>query len=488
MTKADTYRILFVNPPLEHVVKMEMSEDVIEEMGHYPPLGLLYLATYLKERSAFPVEVKVVDSVPEKKSHADIRQVIKEWEPDMCCVTTFTPSIVDALMVCRSVKETNPDIKTVLGGHHVDSYPAESLSADEVDFIIKGEGEESLNALVSALKYGKGLKDIPGLGYKENGKTIVDERYPFIKDLDSVPLPDRGLVNNGLYTCSLGTEAVVATVMTSRGCPYGCTFCYCPTKNYRMRSIPSIIAELKEIKKMGITEIFFFDDLFNVSAARVADLSRVMIDEKLGLKWSFRGRVNHVTPEMLKLSKKAGCQRIHYGIETASDDRLKRINKKTTVAMIKQAVLHTRKAGITAVGSFMIGLPGETREEIADTFRFMRELGLDYAQISVLMPYPNTELYRTGLESGVIKKDYWKEFAMDPVGGYSRFEAQVWTEILSQAELFGLVNVGYKEFYLRPAYIMKSLFRTRSAKELFNKIHGGMTVVKEVLKNAARKK
>jgi len=476
------FRVLFINPPLDNIVKMEMSEDVIEEMGHYPPLGLLYLATYLGEKMPSEVEARIVDCVPENVNYEKLRAIIAEFKPVLCAITTFTPTIVDALLTAKLAKETDPCVKVALGGHHVDSYPAESLAAENVDYICKGEGEESLLQLVKCIISDKTPDNITGVGYKKDGRLVIDDGYPFIKDLDSLPIPDRGLINNNLYTCTLGAEKTVATVMSSRGCPYTCTFCYCPTKNYRMRTVGSIIAELKEISKLGIREIFFFDDLFNVSAERVTAISRAMIKENLKFSWSFRGRVNNITDEMLKAAKEAGCERIHYGIETSDNERLNRINKKITVDMIKKAVKLTRDNKVIAVGSFMIGLPGETKGEIYKTFRFMRELGLDYAQISVLMPYPNTALYKEALEKGVIKKDFWKAFAENPIEGKKTFSPEVWAEKLSQEELFRLINVGYRQFYMRPSYVLYSLLKTKSPKELASKIHAAFVLLKEVIR------
>lgn len=483
MNAGSPYKVLFINPPLENIVKMEMSESIIEEMGYYPPLGLLYLATYLKEKADFPVDIRIVDCVPERLGYEELRRIIIAWAPDVCAVTTFTPTIVDALLTCKLIKEVNPAIKTVLGGHHVDSYPKETLASPYVDFICRGEGEMTFLELVRALREGRECRDVTGLGYKRNGELFIDSRFSYISDLDGIPIPDRNFINNHLYTCSLGTERTVATVMSSRGCPYQCTFCYCPTKKYRIRSVNSIIEELSDIAKRGITEVFFFDDLFNSSSERVISISQGILDEGLRIKWSFRGRINNITDRMLKIAKRSGCQRIHYGIETSSDDRLRRIKKNITVGMIEDAMKKTRVHGITIVGSFMIGLPGETRQEIFETFAFMKRLRLDYAQISVLMPYPHTELYNDGIKKGILTRDFWREFAEDPIGLYRGFQPQVWTEIIPQSELFKLINVGYKKFYLRPSYIIKSLIKTRSFKELLSKAHGAWVVLKEGIRD-----
>lgn len=475
-------KILFINPSSEHIVRMEMSENVIEQMGYFPPLGILYIATYLKKMSKKKIDVKIIDCIAEKVGYESLKKIISEYNPDIAAITTFTPSIVDGLLTCTLVKKVNPKIITVLGGHHVDSYPEESVGMPDVDFILRGEGEEAMLKLVDRIAENKNdFSGIEGLGYVKDGKKIVDLRFPVIKNLDDLPIPDRTLINNDLYTCTLGSEEKLATIMSSRGCPYQCTFCYCPTKNYRFRSVASIVEELKDVKNMGFKEVFFFDDLFNLSAERVINISNAMLENNLRFKWSFRGRVNHITDQMLKTAKKSGCERIHYGIETSDDTRLKRIKKNTNIEMIEKAVKLTHKHRIQTVGNFMIGLPGETKDDIYKTFQFMVKLDLNFVEISVLMPYPNTELYKEGLKNGIIKSDFWKYFSEDPLDRIKNFKPQVWTEILPQDELFKLVNVGYSRFYMRPSYVLKSLLHVRSAKELTSKARAGFVLLKEIL-------
>jgi radical SAM superfamily enzyme YgiQ (UPF0313 family) len=460
---------------------MEIPDDIMDEMGNYPPLGLVFLATFVKQRCRYPVDVKLVDCVAERMNDNDIEIVIRDYSPDMVAITTFTPNIVDALLACDITKKVNPNIKTFLGGHHTDSYPEETLSLPNVDMICRGEGEETMLKVVETIIEGKEFNGIPGFGYIKDGKPVIDMSLPYIADLDAIPLPDRSLIKNNLYASILGADQNMATVISSRGCPNLCTYCYCPTKRYRARSIDSLMSELREIRNSGIREVYFFDDLFNITAQRVIDLSEAMLDEGIDLKWSFRGRVNAVSEEMMIIAKKAGCDRIHYGIETSDERRLKIIKKKTTIDMVRKAVALTRKHGITVIGNFMVGLPGETREDIYTTLRFMKNLNLDYSEIGVLIPFPNTELYRDGLERGILKTDYWKEFATDPNGVLSGFRPQVWTEILSQEELFKLAQKGFNQFYMRPTYILKRLLKTRSPKEFFSMAKGGLVLLRQMI-------
>jgi len=460
---------------------MEVSDDIIDEIGTYPPLGLVYLATFLKERCHYPVDVKLIDAVAERMSLDDLENAIGDYKPDMLAVTTFTPNIVDALLACDIAKKINSGIKTFLGGHHTDSYPAETLAQPNVDMICRGEGEETMLRVVETIIEGKEFGDIPGFGYLRDGKQVINMSLPFVAELDSIPLADRSLLNADSYSSILGSELKMATVISSRGCPNLCTYCYCPTKRYRARSVESLINELKQIRESGIKEVYFFDDLFNITAKRVVDLSQAMLDKKLDMQWSFRGRINAISEEMLILAKKAGCDRIHYGVETSDDRRLKIIKKNITIDQVEKVVAMTRKHGISVICNFMIGLPGETREDIYKTFRFMRKLKLDYSEVGVLIPFPNTELYRDGLERGIIKNDFWKEFAEDPKGVFPGFRPQVWTEHLPQDELFKLASKGFAQFYMRPSYILKRVIKTRSLKEFTSMAKGGFVLLKETI-------
>ena len=477
-----TYKVLFINPAARHSIRMELSNDIIEEYGTYPPLGLVYLATFLKQRCKHSVDVKLVDCIAERMTDEDLENVIRAYSPDMLAVTTYTPNFVDCLIACDIAKKVNLEIITFLGGHHTDSYPEETLSLPNVDMICRGEGEETMLRVVETIIEDKDFNDIPGFGYIKDGKSIINMSLPFIADLDTLPLPDRSLMNSDLYQSVLGSEHISATVISSRGCPNMCTYCYSPSKKYRARSTTSIITELKEIVESGIKEVYFFDDLFCLVPQRVIDLSKAILEEKISVRWSFRGRVNAVSEEMMIIAKKAGCERIHYGIETSDDRRLKIIKKNITVDKIKKAVAMTQKNGIIAIGNFMIGLPGETKEDIYTTFRFMKELKLDYVELGVLTPYPNTELYRDGIECGIIKSDFWKTFAEDPKGVLPGFMPQVWTENLSQEELFKLAHKGFGQFYMRPAHILKTFSKVRSPKEFFTMAQGGVALLQSIIK------
>ncbi len=475
-------RVLLINPPRQNTFRMEKTRAITASIGEYPPLGLLSIAAYLKTNFPGEIEVKVIDSAVHKLTYAQLEQKIIAFMPDIVGITTFTPAMIDVVLTSRLVKSVNPHAVIVLGGHHVDCYPHQVLEEPSVDFIIRGEGEQSFFELVNNLVENKALDKIKGIGFRDKGSVYINENRGYIDDLDSLPVIDRSMIDNYAYRCALGSQNVVATIISSRGCPYQCIFCYSPQKTYRTRSTGNILQELQQITALGIREIFFYDDLFNLNTQRVIDISAAILKARLPITWSFRARVNMITDELLGIAKKSGCERIHYGLETGSDQFLKKINKEVCVADIRNAVALTKKNKILAVGSFIIGFPGEGREHIYNTFKFARELDLDYVQFGFLTAYPKTKLYSDCLANGLIKEDFWLKFAKDPLGYQKQYIPQICTDLFSEKELSLLVNAGYRLFYLRPGFILRSLLRTRSFRELFNKVHGAIVLLLEFMR------
>ncbi len=473
------FKVLLINPPLNNMVELEMSNSVIKAMGCYPPLGLLYVATYLKERAGFEVDVRILDCVAGKIDYPHLESEIRKFDPTLVGVSTSIATLIDSILTVRLAKKINKDIVTVVGGLHTESYPNETLREPAVDFIIRGEGEDSFLKLVNSIRGEKIPYSIDGIGFKDNGNIYINETRAYISDLDGLPLVNRSFVDKSLYQCSIGQQDYTTTLISSRGCPYECIFCSSPKKVYRQRSKENIIAEIKEIVGMGIREVFFVDDLFNISAEKVSDFARSLIKERLDIRWSFRGRINNVDRTMLEIAKKSGCQRIHYGIETSSNHLLSFLNKAISINDIERTIKLTREKGITTIGNFMIGMPGETKEEMRNTFKFARTLGLDYVEIGILTPYPDTKLYKDCLSKGIIKEDIWLRFASDPLKASSEFTSFLSVNELSRPELYLLVNEGYRKFYFRPGYILRSLLKINTLKEIFNKIRGALVILKE---------
>ena len=469
-------KILLVMPPDINTVLMEAPNEVYEEFGAYPPLGLMYLAACIRKFSKQKHDIRIVDCDTDKLDFKALEKEIKGYAPDVVGVTAYTPIIYDSWQTLKLAKKINKKIITVIGGHHSDIYPKETINLGGIDYIVLGEGEYIFPKLIDALEKKQDPKKVEGIVFKKNGKIIITGNPGFVENLDELPLPARDLVDWRKHQCVLGKENVVATIMSSRGCPYRCTFCYKPLKAraWRFRSAENIVKEVEQCYKLGIREIFFFDDNFSVDVRRVKAICDEIVKRKLKISWSFRGRVNTLDYDMLVKCKKAGCHRIHFGVETGSDEGLRKIKKDITTEQIRKAFKLCKKTGIVAVANFMIGLPGEKKREMFNTVDFANSIDADYAEFAIVTPYPQTELYEEGLKRKIFKTDFWKEFAKRP---YPGFELQVWNEYYSREELFKILEECLHRFYFNPMRMLKIAFSIRSFKEFKTKLKSGLTLL-----------
>ncbi len=467
--------IFLMNTPMENPLKLERKSSVIKDYGCYPPLGLLYLESYLSNN--IECNVKVIDCIAEDLSYTNIKDMINEQKPDFVGISSFTPLMVDVVATSAIIKEASPSSKIIVGGAHATIYPKETLALPNIDYVVIGDGEETLCELIQAVSAGFKLCKIKGLGYIDDGQNIIiNTNRPFNKNLDTLPFPNRRKISFDKYTCAIGTESIMTTATSSRGCPYRCTFCSGPEKTHRMRSAENILAEMKEIEAIGIKEVLFFDDLFNINKERVEKICNLFIEEKLSLKWSFRGRVQGFDDVLAKKLKLAGCERVQFGIESGNDEELKLIKKNITSDEIKMAVNICKNAGIVTTGSFMVGLPGDTRRKILERFKFAENIGLDYAQYAVLIPYPYTEIYREGLKNGFFKKDVWQEFAENPS---VNFIAPILDENLTKDELYEFVDKGFRSFYFNPWFVISSILKLKSYSEFVKKFRGMLSLLRK---------
>ena len=470
--------ILLINTPQQNTIKAGIEDDFVDIIGYYPPLGLLYLATILKQAN---YNVKVLDCVPMKIDYEQLEREISEFQPFAVGIATYTTSMVDVLLTANIVKENNPKTVTILGGHHVTLYPKESVKYYNIDYILQGEAEYTLLKLLNIISVEftiDNLKKIDGIGFLFENEPFINRKRAFLKNVEELPFPDRTFLPLDIYTSIVGKKQKVATVMSSRGCPFKCTYCFSPSKLYRTRSTKNIINEIKVLVNLGYNEIFFFDDLFAMKAQKVIDFAKALQEENIKIDWSFRARINTISEELVEKVKKAGIHRIQFGIESGNDEILKRIKKGITTERIRKAVKMCKKAGITTIGNFMIGMPGETEKEIMQTLKFSRKIGLNYAQYSILVPFPFTAVYFEGLQSGLFTEDYWKKFAQNPIKNADDFKVQYWTEKVSEEYLFKTIKKAFKRFYFRPITIINKLKEINSLQGFKNALIGALSVFK----------
>jgi len=472
-------KILLINPPRHNEILADNPAFIDEERGFNPPLGLLYMAGYLKSKSEH--SVFALDAQMEGFQYdAQFRKKIEEVSPDLVGITVMTFTLIDAIKTIALVKEVeksqNKKIYIVLGGPHVHIFPEETIGLRDVDFAVKGEGEIPFYKLIESLEGRGELSDIDGLVYIKEGKIINNPVGGLIENLDEMPFPDRELLSVEKYNSILSANQVVTTMFTSRGCPFQCAFCDRPHlgKKFRARSARSVVDEMETCLKLGIDEILVYDDTFTVDRQRTLDICAEIIRRGLKFAWDIRARVDTVDEEVLAGLKRAGCARIHFGVESGTEKILKVLNKGIHLEQIEKAFKAAKKSGIETLAYFMIGAPTETREDILKTIAFAQKINPDYAHITILTPYPGTLIYRQALSEGVIKNNYWQEFARQPKEG---FKTQYWEKELSKEELFSLLNKFYREFYGRPTYILKQLFKVRSWSDFVKKAKTGSKIL-----------
>jgi radical SAM superfamily enzyme YgiQ (UPF0313 family) len=387
----------------------------------------------------------------------------------------MTMTLIDVINCIDIVKSVDASIITVLGGPHVNLYPEETINLNGVDFLVLGEGERPFTHLVNAIHNNTPFETIPGLVFKNRGEIIRTGENSLIENLDDLPFPARHLSSIKKYHSLLSPGKIVTTIFTSRGCPYKCSFCDRPHlgEHFRARSANNVVDELEACVELGVSDFLFYDDTFCVDKKRVIEVCDEIVKRKLSIRWDIRTRINTVDDEILKHLKEANCQGIHYGIEAGTEKILKVLNKGISIERAKRVFSLTRKYEIPILAYFMIGNPSETLDDILKTFRVMRELNPDYVHLTILTPFPGTKIYMDGLKNGIIKKDYWREFACNPT---IDFIPPHWDEIFSKDELDDLLIQGYKNFYMRISYILKRIIKLKSYSEFTKKAKAGLKV------------
>mgnify|MGYP001600702383 CR=1 FL=1 len=468
-------KVLLINPPIENTIASVMPKELEEGLDFLPPLGLMYIAAYLRKETYH--EVEILDCPVEKINHDQLRSEIKKRNPDVVGITAMTFTLIDVMKTARTAKEINPEVKVILGGPHVIIFPEETIKNHEIDFLVLGEGERVIKSLLESINNPKELKNIEGLAFKDNGKIINTGRAVFIEDLNGLPFPARLLAPYKKYFSVLSYRRPVTTMFTSRGCPYKCLFCDRPQlgKNFRARSAGNVVDEMEECQNIGIKEIFIYDDTFGIDRQRVLDICAEVKKRGLNIAWDIRTRVNTVDEEILRALKQAGCQRIHYGVEAGTQKILNVLRKGITLKQAESAFALTKKIGIQTAGYFMIGSPTETKEDVFQTIKFMKKIDPDYVHITITTPFPATDLYEKALGEGIIANDVWRNFAKDPQSG---FVPPIWEKELSRAESLSLLKKAYKSFYFRPKYILKRVIQLKSPREFFQKSLAALKLLK----------
>jgi anaerobic magnesium-protoporphyrin IX monomethyl ester cyclase len=462
-------RILLTLPP--HSFEDRYGKNIAPAAGTLPPLGLLYLAAYLKKDGH---DVSVVDG--SIVSYEQLMPVVRQKRPDIVGVSALTFLWKKAVSILNTVKEEFPKTFLIIGGPHPTYFPKQCfIDCPALDAVVMGEGEITFSELCRAIDTGKTLADIAGLAFRTKaGEIRINRPREPIRDLDELPLPARELVDLSKYRPAIQQYKTtpVTNVMGARGCPFRCIFCMHVTGDgIRYRSPQNIINEIKYlIRRYGIKEISFWDDTLTVDKKRVFEMCRIIKQEKLSIIWSAQARVNTLDPEILKEMKSAGCWKIFVGVESLSQKNLDVLKKGITTKEIFDSIRWMKEAGIEIEASFIFGIPGETYEDAKNDVREILKLGLDYMKCFPLTPLPGTEFYENIKLYGTMLTNNFDEFTENKVV----FVPHTMTE----DQVRDIINYAYKKFYLRPSYVLKRLRKIRSFEEFLKHIRGARAVMK----------
>ncbi len=430
--------------------------------------GLGYLAGSLLANGY--TDVTLYDGAVETESLAQVldRASAEKHPYDVVGISAPTVLIENAWAGARAAKARGAI--TILGGPHLTLQPDESMHKPEVDLVVRGEGEDAIIEILRILEDSRSVHDVRlrtvlGLSWRDaTGKVMHNLDRPLRPDLDNIPLPAYHLFKIERYTNlnpltdGLDPHARAYTIVTSRGCPYKCTYCSKPITGdtWRPRSVENVIKEWRMlVRDFHATEIGLTDDIWNLDLKRAKALCRALIDEKLNtVPWvTIHGmKVNHTDLELFQLMKAAGCKRVGFGVENGDEEILKRVIKKSqTIDMVRQAFKNAKAAGLQTMGFFIFGMPHETEETMEKTIRLALELDPDLAHFMIAAPYPGTELWKLVEKEGILFSHNWDDYAIQ--ADKAHFQVGDLTAEIVERKW----REAHRRFYLRPSRVARRL-------------------------------
>jgi anaerobic magnesium-protoporphyrin IX monomethyl ester cyclase len=475
-------RVLFIKYH-EAADQQPLSRKAAEKMGIFPSLALGGLAAVLREHG-YPVGLVDLhaDNLYPVDAAADR---VREFAPDVVGLTAKTLGWPAVIEIGQMVRRVAPHALVVLGGPHMSIYPKESLSWDCFDVAVVGDGEETLLELCDRVEQGDEPVDVPGtVVRKPSGEIVENPPRPFASDIDHYPFTAFDLMPMDRYHC-LTVLSPLATMVTSRGCPWHCGYCsQVYSEKLRFRS-PERVAEEMELleQRFGVREIIMFDETFTIGKARILALCEQIRRRDLKVRFNIRARVDTVDREMLVALKAAGLRSIHMGVEAGTNRLLGIMRKGITREQTIEAFRVARDVGIETRGYFMIGYYDATKDDIEQTIALATQLGLDWASFSVATALPATDLYEVAQQRGYVEKDFWKRYTIEGGGEIP----QLHTELFTADQLRKYRTEAYMRFYLQPDLIRRKLSTSENI-GTFLEMADGAYVLSEIVKSTLLKR
>jgi anaerobic magnesium-protoporphyrin IX monomethyl ester cyclase len=429
-------RVLLVNTP---------SDNAFTKVGFIvPPLGIAYVGATLRE-AGHEVEIHDFNVEPASPDYSRFELVGISGD-------TFRHNKL--MEIAGQAKAAGT--KVMAGGPHVTFMDEETLREGPVDYIVRGEAEETAVELAEALEKNACLDGVAGVSYLHNGNFVRNPDRTPPQDLDALPYPARDLLKMNRYRSLEMAKRKITSIVSSRGCPSGCRFCASHKyggRKWRPRSVDSLLREIRlVVGTYGYGGVAFVDDNFTIDPKRVVSLCRAIVDEGLDIKWWCFSRADNIlkNPEMVEWMGRSGCRYVFMGIESADQGVLDNFSKKTDSQMARKAVLLLKKNKIETLAAYILGSPVETREMIENTIKFSIKLKTGGVQYTLLTPFPGTDLWQE--MSGRFLTDDWSRFdCTHPV---------IRSDHLSPEELRELLFKAYRSFWMRPGRVFTSVLST----------------------------
>lgn len=465
----DINKIVLINP-------YPYYASGINEANVTPPLGITYIAAYLREKIP-NINIKIIDACLLEKSNSKIIEELKIFNPDIVGIYVNIISVKAATELSQLIKK-NLNKLVVLGGPYATSQTERVLFNSKADAVVRGEGEITFYEIVKKGNF----KDIDGVSYIKNNKIVHNKNRELIEDLDKLPFPALDLLPSLKQYKARARRIPMGFILTSRGCPYQCTYC---NRNifgnkFRVRSPENIINEIEYlIKNFGIKELLIWDDNFTLDNSRAEKILDLIIEKKFNLTINLQNgvRADRLTRELVTKMKKAGVYKTGIGIESGNKEILKSIKKSLDLEKVKKAIKWFREEGIITIGFFMLGFPEDTKETMQDTINFAIETNPSIGNFSIIIPFPGTELYdlvksnkwfihsiEDGSETGFLSKNFYFE-----------------TNKLKKEDVFKYQKMAYKKFNFRLSKIFEMLMDIRSYNEFKWTFFTGLNIIKEII-------
>ena len=447
MNSKNQNRVLLVNPASFDIYK---NSKVKAAAPKYPPLNLVTLAASIKKTNN---EVKIIDLYTFKNPRKIFEKTIKEFNPNIVGITFTTPLFFSMNNICHFIKRYNKKTFLIGGGAHASAEPVDTLKKSPLNMVVLGEGDFTI---LDVLSDKNSFDSINGICFKKNKKIICTPKREFIQNLDTLPFPAWDLIRIEKYDMPSNycRKKPVGPMETSRGCPYGCVYC---NKNifgrtFRVKSSNRVIDEIKYMLNFGFEEIHFIDDTFSNDIERAKKICNGIKKENLNFPWALPNgiRVDRVNKELLEMMYSSGCYWLAFGVESGDQNILNLIGKETTIDQIKTVFKIAKNIGFQTEAFFMLALPGDTKETMQRTIDFAKELDPDIAKFSVCTPLPGTPIYNDWMNENRINITDWNDFIFHKKGpkifDHPNLDWKTIDEYYDRA---------YREFYLRPRYILK---------------------------------